>query len=122
MSLLTNKKPEVREKQMTKSALEEEKRIAVNQYQKDNRKQNTGGYKDQKNIIDTFATLPKEDCLKALNNYIEDNTKGEPETRAGMIAVKINAVELAMIKRAMLVTGEKSIRSLIISMSKKAIL
>ena len=48
MSLLkNNNSPEFREQQTTKSAVEEEKRIAVNQYQKDNRKQNIKAFKEQ---------------------------------------------------------------------------
>ena len=119
MSLLKNKAaPEVRETQMTKSALEEEKRIAINLYQKDNRKQNISAFKEQKEVIESFASLPQEDHLKALDAYILEHDKSAMQPRVGMHSISINAVELAMIKRAMVASGERSIRSLILSATK----
>ena len=66
-------------------------------------------------MIESFAKLSQKDHIKALDTYILENDKSTVQPRVGMHSISINAVELAMIKRAMVASKERSLRSLILS-------
>lgn len=100
----------------------EEQRLKANEYQKQNRASNTKKYAASKKELDVIATNNPDDKAqdKALTEYIELHKDDYVLPRVGANAIAVNALELAIVRRAVLRSESRSVRDLFMSLIKDA--